>query len=194
MTTESPLDPLFARTDIRERHEVTVRAPASVVFETARNLKIGSLWQVQGLFRIRANMMGSTEATQAMARGFVEEMLASGWGVLADRGGELFMAGAFCQPWVGDVKFQALSLDRFASFAEPDQVKIAWTLQVRPLTASTARFITETRAVATEDEARRKFRRYLAIFKVGIVAIRWVMVRAVKSQAERRWRLESRER
>ena len=44
----------------------------------------------------------------------------------------------------------------------------------------------ETRAVATDASARRKFRRYWARFSAGIVLIREVSMRLVKKEAERR--------
>lgn len=188
--TESPLDRFFTTTDLRERHETTVKAPAPIVFEAARNLKMGSLWQVQAIFRLRAKMMRARESEGAftMNRGFVDEALAMGWGVLIDQPGRLFVAGGYCQPWIADVKFRGLTGDSFAGFAESDQVKIAWTLEVSDLPDGRARFITETRAVATDEGARRKFRRYLSMVKVGIVAIRWLLVPAVRRDAERRWR------
>jgi len=188
----SPLDPFFSRTEIREHHQTIVCAPASLVFEAARSLKLGSIWEVQAIFRLRAKMMRArgTEGTE-MTRGFVDEALAMGWGTMIDQPGRLFVAGGYCQPWVADVKFRALSREAFTTFAEPNQVKIAWTLEAQPLDASRTRFITETRAMATDEEARRHFRRYLAVFKIGIVAIRWLMVPAVRRQAERRWRTGS---
>jgi hypothetical protein len=184
----SPLDRFFSDTDLSERHETTVRAPAALVYETARNLDLGSLWLVQRIFWLRGRVLGAREAGPMWSRGFVGEALAAGWGVLAEEPGRLFIAGGQCQPWMPDVVFSALPPEGFAAFSEPDRVKIAWTLEAQPVDASVTRFITETRAVGTDAEARRKFRLYLRVFKVGILAIRWMMVPAVRRQAERRWR------
>jgi hypothetical protein len=57
------------------------------------------------------------------------------------------------------VTFSAVDPDRFAAFDAPGLVKIAWTLEVEPMHGRT-RFRTETRVVATDAEARRRFRRY----------------------------------
>ena len=187
LSAASPLDRFFSDTDLNERHETTVRAPAALVYETARNLDLGSLWMVQRIFWLRAKVLGARETGRAWSRGFVEEALAAGWGVLDEEPGRLFIAGGQCQPWVPDVVFTAVPPERFASFSEPDRVKIAWTLEAEPIDAATTRFITETRAVGTDAEARRKFRLYLRVFKVGILAIRWMMVPAVRRRAERRW-------
>jgi hypothetical protein len=70
-------------------------------------------------------------------------------------------------------------------------VKIAWTLEARAVDGERSRFITETRAVATDEEARRNFQRYLRMVKIGILAIRWLMVPAVRRSAERTYRTGS---
>lgn len=108
-----------------------------------------------------------------------------GWGKLASEPGRLFVAGAVCQPWLADVVFTPLPADQFAGYHEPNHVKIAWTLEVEPLTPTSARLVTETRAVATDTQAERRFRRYWRWARFGIVAIRWFMLPAIRRQAER---------
>lgn len=88
---------------------------------------------------------------------------------------------------VPDVNFRPLAAEQFSSFAEPDQVKIAWTLEATPLGPALTQFSTETRAVATDDDSRRKFQRYWRFFGVGIVLIRWLLLPAVRRQAEQRF-------
>jgi hypothetical protein len=109
-----------------------------------------------------------------------------GWGVLTEVPGRLFVAGAVCQPWQADVVFTPVTSDRFAAYAEPDRVKIAWTLEAEPLGPALSRFATETRAVATDAQARARFRKYWRLAGIGILAIRWLLVPAVRRQAEAR--------
>lgn len=47
---------------------------------------------------------------------------------------------------------------------------------------------TETRAIATDADARKKFRRYSSFFSPGIILIRWAVLAPVKREAERRAR------
>jgi len=47
-------------------------------------------------------------------------------------------------------------------------------------------FITETRAVATDPVARARFRRYWALVSPGVSTIRWLSLRPLKREAERR--------
>ena len=72
------------------------------------------------------------------------------------------------------------------AWRDPDRVKIAWTLEVEPLGPDSARLSTETRAVATDADARRKFLRYWRWARFGIVAIRLLMLPAIRRQAEAR--------
>jgi len=74
--------------------------------------------------------------------------------------------------------------DQFYKYSEPDQVKIVWTLEVEEIDAKHSRFSTETRAVATDESSRIKFCRYWWIASVGILAIRWLLLPAIKKEAQ----------
>jgi len=66
----------------------------------------------------------------------------------------------------------------------------AGTRRLRPPgeTRGSARsiFRTETRAIATDAEARTKFRRYWSLLSPGIIVIRWMPLGPLKAEAERR--------
>lgn len=97
------------------------------------------------------------------------------------------MAGAQCQPWLADVTFTPVPPAEFASYREPNRVKIAWTLEVEPLGSTSSRLATETRAIATDAGARTRLRRYWRWAHFGIVAIRWFMLPAIRRETERTW-------
>jgi hypothetical protein len=78
--------------------------------------------------------------------------------------------------------------DQFTAFNDPDFVKIVWTLRADPVGDSKSVFRTETRAVATDAQARRKFRRYWALASPGIFLIRLLSLMPLKAEAERRVR------
>jgi hypothetical protein len=67
-------------------------------------------------------------------------------------------------------------------------VKIAWTLRADPEGDSASTFRTETRVLATDADARRRFRRYWAYLSPGIILIRMSMLGPLKREAERRAR------
>jgi hypothetical protein len=67
-------------------------------------------------------------------------------------------------------------------------VKIVYTLAAEPLGPGRSRFVTRTRVVTTDPEARRRFRRYWAPMSAGILLIRYLSLPMVKREAERQTR------
>ena len=182
-----PLDRFIPRPDVRERFEVTVRAPAGIVMAEARNFDMQSPRLVRTVFRLRERLMGASPSAPRQAQGLLAETRSLGWGLLAEEPDRLVICGAACQPWLADVKFTAISPERFAEFAGPEQVKIAWTLEAEPLAPTVTRFAQETRVVATDALARARFRRYWRWARFGIIGIRLLLLPAVRRAAERRW-------
>jgi hypothetical protein len=165
-----------------------VRAPADLVFDVARHFDMQSIPIIRGIFRLRSILLRSkTPSAWQKGKGLIAETQAMGWGVLAHEPGRAYIAGALAKPWTADVKFTPVPPDRFAEIATPDMVKIVWTLEVEALGVALTRFRTETRVVATDEGARRKFRRYWRIFGVGILLIRWLLIPAVRRESERRY-------
>ncbi|GMV58119.1 MAG: hypothetical protein AMXMBFR72_12300 [Betaproteobacteria bacterium] len=183
----APLDRFIPQPDVRERFEIVIAAPADLVMQTAVEFDMQSLPLVKAIFRLRERFMRATPAAPRKPQGIVAETRALGWGLLLETPGRLIACGATCQPWLADVKFTPIAPEQFAAYAEPDQVKIAWTLEAEPLGPATTRFAQETRAIATDASARAKFRRYWRWARFGIVAIRLLLLPAVRRTAQRRW-------
>ncbi len=181
----SPLDQYLPQPDIRERFSVGVKAPADLVFEVAITMDLQSIPLVRGIFRLREFLMRAKPAPRR-PQGILAELVSIGWGILEEQPGRLVVGGAVCQPWKADVVFRPAEPTAFASFAEPEQVKIAWTFEAEPLGPALTRFSSETRAVATDEGARRKFRRYWRWARFGIITIRLLLLPAVRREAERR--------
>jgi hypothetical protein len=184
LSAAPPLDRFLPHADVRERHEILVHAPADLVLDTARRSDPESIPAVRAIFTMRAWFLGSRRPR--LAAGLVEKTLRLGWGVLEEEEGRFFCAGAVCRPWLADVDFHSLPPTKFAAYAEPGRVKIAWTLEVEPEEAGWTRFATETRAVATDEASRVKFRRYWRLAGPGILLIRKFLLPAVRREAERR--------
>jgi hypothetical protein len=182
------LDRFIPHPEAGGRHEITVRAPADHVLRVARNFDIQSIAMVRAIFWLRAKVLRTKTGAARVPAGLADEMLGLGWGCLAEEPGRYFVAGAACEPWQADVVFTPIAADRFVSYAEPDRVKIAWTLEAEPLGPALTRFATETRVAATDQQARAKFRVYWRVFGIGIVAIRRLLLPAIRRQAERSWR------
>jgi len=185
--TPALLDAFVPVSDAGGRHEILVHAPASTVMDVAQSFPIESLWVVRTLIRLRARFLGEP-AQMTGPIGLIEQMQSIGWQRLAESPGHYLIAGAACQPWHANPAFTPIAAQQFAAFAEPDRVKIAWTLETVEIAPGLTRFATETRAVATDEQAWTKFKRYWRRFGAGIILIRLVLLPAVRRRAEKLWK------
>jgi hypothetical protein len=184
----SVIDRFLPYPDVRKRHATVVRAPPAHVLEIARNFDLQSQPLIRTMFWLRAKLMGAKVVGRA-PQGLVADTVAMGWSVLYDEPEVAFIAGAACQPWQADVVFTSIPANQFVDYAQPDHVKILWTLEVSEAGSGLTRLATETRVSATDDQARKKFRRYWRVYGLGIVLIRWLLLPAIRRQAEQTWRV-----
>jgi hypothetical protein len=182
------LDRFMPAYEIVERHHVRVAAPAAVTLTAARELDLDASPILRIIVRAREIILGATPDDRQRPRGLLANMQSLGWGVLADIPGREVVVGAVTKPWEANVTFRSVPPDQFAAFSEPGYVKIAWTICADPLGDSTSVFRTETRAIATDANARARFRRYWSFLSPGIIVIRWAMLGPLKREAERRAR------
>lgn len=181
------LDRFMPRYDVTERHRIRVAAPAGITMAAARDQDLLRAPLIHAIFKAREIAMGATRV-QSQPRGLLAATQALGWGVLADIPDREVVMGSFTKPWEADVTFRALPPGEFAAFSEPGFVKIVWTLRVDPVDPHTSVFRTETRVIATDAEARARFRLYWAFASPGIALIRQLSLRPLRREAERRGR------
>jgi hypothetical protein len=181
------LDQFMPRFDVVERHQIGVAAPAAITMAAAREQDLLRVPLVRAIFKARQIVMGATPG-ELPPQGLLAAMQGLGWGVLADVPGREVVIGAFTKPWEADVTFRALPPNEFASFTEPGFVKIVWTLRADPIDPQTSVFRTETRAIATDAEARARFRLYWAFASPGIALIRRLSLLPLRREAEGRAR------
>jgi len=173
--------------EICERHSIHVDAPASVTLATAKSLELTDSRIIRAIFWGRERILRSAPVVDR-PRGLFAGMQTIGWGVLAEADYEIVF-GAVTKPWEPNPVFRALPPEEFAAFAEPDYVKIVWTLRADVEPDGTSTFRTETRAIATDPGARAKFRLYWSLLSPGILIIREAMMPTLKAAAERTWSL-----
>jgi hypothetical protein len=181
------LDMFMPNYEVVDRHKITVDAPPEISLAAASEVQLENSTLIRAIFKGRELVLGSEPDHKVRPKGFLEEVKSFGWGVLAELPGREIVMGAVTKPWEPNPVFRALPPDELRAFQDPGYVKIIWTLRANPHGADRSIFRTETRAVATDVEARRKFRRYWAFLSPGIIAIRSVMLPVVKEEAERRW-------
>lgn len=187
MPIPSPLDEFIPAPDARERFAMGVDAPPEIVFPVARDFDMQSLLPIRAIFRLREIVTRATTVRRE-PRGMLEELTSLGWAVLRLEPPRLLIGGAACQPWLANVVFRPVPAPDFRAFAEPGMVKIAWTVEVTPEGAAASRLATETRVVATDESARRRFLRYWRWARFGIFPIRWLLLPAIGRKAEAEWR------
>jgi hypothetical protein len=182
------LDRFMSTYDVVERHHVRVLASAEITLAAAREQDLLASPVTRAIFKTRELAFGSTPDERARRRALLPQVLSLGWGVLAEVPDREIVLGAATRPWDANPRFRALGPEHFAVFDEPDYVKIVWSLRADPLGTHESMFRTETRAVATDDLARLKFRRYWALVSPGVALIRRMSLGPVKTDAERRAR------
>jgi hypothetical protein len=182
-------DPLLDRFmpvyEVVERHRLRVLAPPGVAYQAACDVDLQRSPLIRAIFLCRERMMAARRDATVHQRGLLALTKSLGWGVLAEVPGREIVVGAVTEPWQPNVVFRALEPHRFAAFDDPGYVKIAWTIRVDPIGPGESLLRTETRVVATDSVARRRFRQYWAIYSPGILVIRYVALRLVKTDAER---------
>ena len=182
------LDRFMPVYDVVERHRIFVAAPAATVLAAAKDQDLMHSWLTRAIFKTRELALGASPDEKARPRGLLATMRSLGWGVLAEQAEREIVVGGVTRPWEANVTFRSLAPDQFAAYNEPGDVKIVWTLRAHPVGEHHSVFMTETRAVATDPAARDRFRRYWALASPGIAAIRWLSLKPLKQEAERRAR------
>jgi hypothetical protein len=179
------LDRFMPRYEVAQRHQIRVAASPAETLAAAQNIDLLGSPVVRVIIRAREVILGASSTDRSAPQGFLSEMQALGWGLLAEIPGREVVVGAVTQPWKADVEFRALPPEEFAAFAEPGYVKIAWTLRADPISATHSVFRTETRVATTDALARAKFRVYWAAFSPGMAVIRLALLGPLKRDAER---------
>jgi hypothetical protein len=180
------IERFLPKPDVRTVHAISVRASPERVLEAAEQLDLESLAVVRALFRVRGWLLRARPLPPHLPRGLVDQMTSIGWRTLAHEPGHQRVFGAVTKPWEANVRFRPVAPEAFATFAEPGMVKIAWTLEAEPdpRRPGASVFRTETRAGGTDEDARRRFRRYWRLFSPGIVLLRRVLLPAVRRVCE----------
>jgi hypothetical protein len=178
------LDLFMPTYEIAERHKIDVAAPTEATFAALMRMSMEDSLLIRAIFKGRELLLGA-EPSPAMHRSLVEVTKSLGWVVLAEVPGHEIVMGAVTRPGEANVVFRSVPAEEFATFAEPDYVKIVWTLRADSAGPEASIARTETRAIATDEAARRKFRWYWARFSAGIVLIRRMSLGLVKQEAER---------
>ena len=182
----SLLDRFMPTYEVEERHQTHVAAPNDVTFAAASEMDIQRVPVVRGLFKGRALFLGGKGDEAERPRTLLAWMQSLGWTVLVHVPGRQVVLGAVMRPWEPDPSPRVVAPEEFAAFCEPEYVKILSTWVAEPMGPRESRFTIATRVATTDATARRLFRRYWSLFSPGSLLIRYVGLRLVRGEAERR--------
>ena len=180
------LDAFMPCYDVVHRNKTYVHAPSDVTLAAAEEQDMMQAPVVNAIFWMRQAVMGAPFEPDSLPRPLIEQVRALGWIELARIPGREIVMGAVTQPWKGQVVFRGVPSRDFAAFAEPGFVKIVWTLRADPDGPDACWVRSETRAVATDADARARFRNYWAFVSPGVSLIRRLSSGPMKRDAERR--------
>jgi hypothetical protein len=188
------LDKFIPVYEVVERHHVHVAAPSAVALSAACDMDLSQSAVIRGIFKGRELILGSHPDSVRRPQTLLAWARELGWALLAEIPDREVVLGAVTCPWLPNPVFQSIPAQEFASFHEPGHAKIVWTLRADPISATESVARTETRVVTTDQAARKAFRRYWSLVSPGVESIRWVSLRLVKREAERRARAAGQER
>jgi len=82
--SDSLLDSLMPACEVAERHRIRIAAPAEVTLSAACEMDLQQSAIISGIFRARELLFGSHPDGTPRLPGFLAQMKALGWGLLAE--------------------------------------------------------------------------------------------------------------
>ena len=180
------MDQFLPRYDFAVVHADVFRAPPAECYRAVSELDlfqaplVRALLGIRGLpQRVAGTLKGraKTTALQASRPTFrVKDMVGLGWIQLGETPGVELVLGQVSRPWKAVAAFTdaPTTPEQFTSFGEPGFAKIAVSLRVDPYGNDSSILTVETRVAITDDESRRRFRRYwLLIGPSALSFVEW---------------------
>ena len=189
------LDRYLPRYDVTETHAVVVDADTDLTWQAARGTDLSQSAVTRALLELRSlpnrlrRVLNGQPAEPARPPLSLDDMERAGFLLLGERPGHEIVFGSVVQPWkavTDDVPAPQIEPDRFATFDAPGYVKVAFNIRVEPYGTGRSLITTETRTAATDSASLRLFSRYWLLVGPISALIRRLMVRIVRSDAERR--------
>jgi len=189
------LDLYLPQYDVTETHAIVVDADTDLTWQAARRGDLSQSAVTQALLELRSlpnrlrRVLKGQPARTARPPLNLDDMERAGFLLLGERPGHEIVFGSVVQPWkavTDDGPAPQVEADQFATFDTPGYVKVAFNIRVEPYGSRRSLITTETRTAATDPASLRRFSRYWLLVGPISALIRRLMVRIVKSDAERR--------
>ena len=183
-----PLDEFLPEYDVNEVHSTRIAAPPDAVLAAVRALTprevrlVGALMAVRTLPAILLRRRPRASGNGGLDAPVLDRLQRRGFAMLAELPDELVL-GAIGRFWKAEGEILRVGGDEFVTFDEPGLAKAVVNFHVRAVSGGTV-VTTETRVRATDEDARRTFRRYWRIVMPGSALIRRAWLRAIRKRAE----------
>jgi hypothetical protein len=184
------LDTLMPEYDFSEHHEAVIAAPAERAYQAIKQVRPGEirlLVLLMGLRTLRpGRMIGRDVPPLASQPPMLKVSADGGFVLLAEEDGQEIIQGRCAQFWRLRDSGPCPGVDSpetFLAFQEPGYAKAAISFRVSPMSGG-SRVTTETRILATDDGARRRFGAYWRVIYPGSALIRIGWLDAIRRRAE----------
>lgn len=171
------IDEYLPTYDVRERHDIEVRAPVERVYRAVRQLDIGDARLTRLLFRLRG--------LPCPPRFTFDDFLKMRFILLGERPNEELLLGLIGRFWTLAGELRRLEPEEFADFNERDYAKAAWNFSLTQQANGVVSLATETRVSCTDGASRMKFRLYWTVVGTFSGIVRREMLQIIKRNAER---------
>jgi hypothetical protein len=174
------LDDFLPRYDGHEVHSSTISAAPEAVLAAIRDVTAREVPLMVVLMTLRT---GPRARRLTSGRTVLSRFERAGFVLLRDSP-EGLVYGGVGRFWTPSGGLRRLDAAEFAAFEEPGYAKAAFSFELEPHGERTL-LTTETRVLGTDEQARRRFKRYWRLVHPGSAAIRIAWLRAIRRRAER---------
>ena len=196
MTEPLLLDQFIPQYDHAVVYSQVFRAPPQKCFEALVSMDILQIPVIRLLIRARELPQRLADAVRgrgAEAREVwwpatfrVRDLAALGWIKLGERPGAELVFGIVSKPWqpVTNRPSEPVAAEQFAGFDEPGFAKIAESTRADPYGDRFSIVTVESRVALTDEDSRRRFRRYWLTMGPFMKLMRPTIMRALERQLQ----------
>jgi hypothetical protein len=184
VSTTALLDSFMPTYDACEYHETSVASSPQRAYEAVRALDMVKSPIVLALALIRGIPHFLTGKASPTREFTIDHLIDLGFVKLGEEPGVELVLGVVGRFWRLNSGLHPISAADFASFDEPGYAKAVLNFKVHDRPGASVRISTETRIVATDDDARKKFLRYWRLIGPFSGFIRTRMLAVIKRDAE----------
>ena len=186
------LDSFMPEYDARSSHAVRISASPERVYACLRTADFDHWGLTRALYALRtvpALVIAPRETWRRVSGALrqrqltLEDVLAGGFTLLAERPGEELVLGTVGRFWRASGELRPVTPAAFREPAPPGTAKAAWSFMVNRRPGG-AELRTETRVLCADAAARRRFRAYWLLVRPFSGLICREMLAAVRSAAE----------